>query len=153
SPLGFAVQSVCPVLLLIGLFSRLAAVPLLIQALLLQGPNGPSDIRLFWAVLLGWTIVFGPGPYSLDGLLGRGLDSSAVPGATRLGAAYAGITRRLGPLYWLFVRLWIATAPLGVALEALSGANPMLRGPVAPGLASVPDMIATTSPAASLTVA
>ena len=97
SPLGIAVETVCPALLLIGLFSRPAAVPLLIQALLLQGPNGPSDIHLFWAVLLGWSIVFGPGPLSLDRLLGRGLDSSAVPGVKWIGAAYASITKALGP--------------------------------------------------------
>jgi NADH dehydrogenase/putative oxidoreductase len=153
SPFGVAVETICPVLLVIGLFSRLAAVPLLIQALVLQGPNGPSDIRLFWAVLLGWIIVFGPGPFSLDRLLGRGLDSSAVPGVKWIGAAYTPITEALGPFYWLFVRLWIATAPLGVALEVFSGGNPMRRGPVAPWLASVPDTIATMSPGTSLTIA
>lgn len=153
SPFGFAVQTLCPILLLIGLFSRVVAVPLLVQALALQGPDGPSEIRLFWAVLLVWTIVFGPGPLSLDNLLGRGLDSSAVPSVKSMKAAYAWITRRLGPVYWLLLRVWIATAPLGVALAAFGGSNPMGREAVAPWLASVPETIATTSPGLSLAIA
>ena len=51
-PFGLAVQTISPALLLAGLFSRLAAVPLLIQAVALHGSSGPSEIHLFWAVLL-----------------------------------------------------------------------------------------------------
>ena len=153
SPFGFAIQTACPILLLIGLFSRLAAVPLLVQAVALQGPEGPSEIRLFWAILLLWTILIGPGPLSLDNLLGRGVNSSAVPGIRPVKAAYAWMTWRLGPLYWLLLRLWIATAPLGVAFAAFSGSNPMRRQAISPWLASIPDTIATISPGLSSVVA
>lgn len=153
SPLGFAVQTICPILLLLGLFSRLAALLLLFQALVLQGPGGPADDHLFWAVLLGWTVVLGPGPISLDRLFGRGLDSSAIPGAKRLRAAYAWVTLRLGPWYWLLLRLWIATAPLGVALVAMGGSDAMPSLSLEPWLTSVPDMTATAPPGLSLVIA
>ena len=74
SPLGFAVQTACPLLLIFGLLSRPAALLLLIQALVLHSEEPSLDIYSFWGVLLGWFIVLGPGPLSLDALLGRGLD-------------------------------------------------------------------------------
>jgi hypothetical protein len=65
SGFGVAVQSLFAVLLLLGLFSRLAATPMFVQSLFLQTGGAWSDIHLFWAALLGWLIVMGPGPVSL----------------------------------------------------------------------------------------
>ena len=69
------------------------------------------------------------------------LDSSAVPGARPVQAACAVMTRRLGPVYRLALRLWIATAPLGAALAAYGGSDPMRGGALAPWLASIPDAV------------
>ena len=59
SPLGATIATVCPILLLVGCCSRVASLPLLFQALALHGPEGPSPLHLFWAVLLGWIISTG----------------------------------------------------------------------------------------------
>src|SRR4029077_16661157 len=89
SPLGATIATVCPILLLVGCCSRAASLPLLFQALALQGPQGPSPLHLFWGVLLGWIIVHGPGPLSIDAVLARGLVSTAIPGSSGLGQALA----------------------------------------------------------------
>ena len=153
SPFGFAIQTICPLMLLAGLFTRLAAVPLLVQALVLQGPDGPAEIRLFWAVLLGWFIVFGPGTLSLDALLGRSLDSNAVPGVERLGALFAWITRVFGPATRLSLRCWISTGPLAVAAAGFSWFRTMQQGPLAPWLASVPQGFGMLAPGFALMLA
>ncbi len=152
SPVGTVVQTVCPVLLLLGLFSRLAAIPLLVQATLLHESGSSATLHLFWAVLLGWVLVMGPGPFSIDALLSRGLDSSAVPGATRLRTLFGAVTRYLGPWYRLFLRLWIATAPLAAAAAALGWAMPSDLGPLASWLAEIPDRTAMLPESLSLTL-
>jgi NADH dehydrogenase/putative oxidoreductase len=96
---GIAVQAICPVLLAIGLFTRLAAVALVLQTLFLPVAGVGPEARLFWAALLMSLIVYGPGPFSVDRLLRRGAHSSAVPGAASIVAASAWITRRLGPVF------------------------------------------------------
>jgi uncharacterized membrane protein YphA (DoxX/SURF4 family) len=153
SPLGFAVQTACPLLLIFGLLSRPAALLLLIQALVLHSEEPSLDIYPFWGVLLGWFIVLGPGPLSLDALLGRGLDSSAVPAIEPLGAAFAWVSRTLGPWYWLFLRVWVATAPLSVALAGSCLSPDMRPGAIAPWLASVPNMVMAIAPGPSLILA
>ena len=138
SPFGILTQTVCPVLLLLGLFSRFAALPLLFQVLLLRVPGGQPITHLAWSVLLGWTIVLGPGPYSLDALFGRGLDSSAIPGARTVGIVFASMTRHLGPWYWLMMRLWVASVPLAQAATTYGFDAMMRSGPLSTWLGAVP---------------
>jgi NADH dehydrogenase FAD-containing subunit/uncharacterized membrane protein YphA (DoxX/SURF4 family) len=96
---GIAIQTVCPMLLAIGLFTRFAASGLVLQALFLPIVGVAPEVRLFWAALLVSLIVFGAGPFSVDRLLRRGAHSSAVPGAALVVAASGWITRRLGPAF------------------------------------------------------
>jgi NADH dehydrogenase FAD-containing subunit/uncharacterized membrane protein YphA (DoxX/SURF4 family) len=153
SPIGAVVQILCPILLLLGVASRIAAIPLLIQACLLQGPQGPSPLHLFWAVLLGWILVHGPGAVSLDALVGRGLVSTAIPGARRVGGAFDWVGRRISPVYLLVLRLWAATAPLAGGLAATHWSSAMRHGPIAPWLASIPDATTAIPPGSLLVVA
>jgi hypothetical protein len=60
SPFGAVVAALCPMLLIIGLCSRIAALPLLFEACALHGLDGPSPLHLYWALLLGWIIVRAP---------------------------------------------------------------------------------------------
>jgi hypothetical protein len=115
SPVGAVIATLCPTLLMIGLSSRTAALLLLFEACALQGPEGPSPLHLYWAVLLGWIIIRGPGPISIDALLSRDLVSTAVPGIAELVRVTAEATRILEPWYRLALRLWIVTAPLAGA--------------------------------------
>jgi NADH dehydrogenase FAD-containing subunit/uncharacterized membrane protein YphA (DoxX/SURF4 family) len=98
---GIAVQAICPILLAIGLFTRPTAAALLLQALFLPVAGVGSEGRLFLAALLISLIVYGAGPFSIDRLLRRGARSSAVPGAARIVATSAWMTRRLGPMFLL----------------------------------------------------
>src|SRR5271163_3061806 len=126
SPLGAVIAILCPTLLIIGLCSRIAALPLLFEACALHGLDGPSPLHLYWALLLGWIIVRGPGAISVDALLSRGLVSTAIPGTAALGRATGAATRVLEPWYRLALRLWIATAPLAVGATVLGSGGGML---------------------------
>jgi putative oxidoreductase len=138
SPLGAVIAILCPTLLIIGLCSRIVALPLLFEACALQGSNGPSPLHLYWAVLLGWIIVRGPGAISIDALLSRGLVSTAIPGTTALGRATGAATRVFEPWYRLAVRLWIATAPLAVGATVLGSRGGGMREQLGAWLASYP---------------
>src|SRR5260370_837750 len=142
SPLGATIATVCPILLLVGCCSRAASLPLLFQALALQGPQSPSPLHLFWGVLLGWIIVHGPGPLSIDALLSPGLVSTAIPVSTGLGQAVAIATRIVEPWYRLALSLWIATALLAVGAAVFARAGGAVRMSLAPGLWGYPDSAA-----------
>jgi len=153
SNLGLAVGTACPLLLALGLLSRPAALAMLVQAAVAPetGVAGPGA-RLFWAALLLRVVVLGPGPLSLDRLLGRGAESIALPGAERIGRALSGLRLWGGPAYQAALRIWLALAPAGVGLAALGLTGAMQPG-VAPGLPQVPPMIAVLAPAVALAAA
>ena len=141
SPLGGVIATLCPTLLIIGLCSRIVALPLLFEACALQGSDGPSPLHLYWAVLLGWIIVRGPGTISIDALLSRGLVSTAIPGTAALGRATGAATRFLEPWYRLALRLWIAAAPLPLGATVLGLPDSGMRKQLGPWLASYPPTI------------
>lgn len=141
SPLGGVIATLCPTLLIIGLCSRIVALPLLFEACALQGSDGPSPLHLYWAVLLGWIIVRGPGTISIDALLSRGLVSTAIPGTAALGRATGAATRILEPWYRLALRLWIAAAPLPLGATVLGLPDSGMRKQLGPWLASYPPTI------------
>lgn len=65
-------ELICPVLLVLGLLTRLAALPMLAMAMVIQfavGLNDPAfyqNEHYYWMMLLGFIIAKGPGPISLD---------------------------------------------------------------------------------------
>jgi uncharacterized membrane protein YphA (DoxX/SURF4 family) len=106
--LGAAIELVCPVLLALGLATRFAAIPMLILALVIQLNYQALDAHLFWAALFGWYVVRGAGPLSLDRSLRKGLADSALPLAASILRSLAWVTTRMGPVYQLGLRLWLA---------------------------------------------
>ena len=84
---GLAIELICPPLIALGLFTRIAAIPLLILSLVIQFAYKPLPENLFWALLFGLMILRGPGALSLDRLLGPAVLSSALP--------FAGTARRV----------------------------------------------------------
>lgn len=56
----------CPVLLIFGLASRLATLPLLAMTAIIQFTYDQNIQHAYWAMLLGIILSFGPGPVSLD---------------------------------------------------------------------------------------
>ena len=77
--LSTAVYLMCAALLAIGFMTRYAALPLLLLSLITQLRYTPFDTQLFWMALAGWFAIYGAGPISVDHLLRRGLNDSAVP--------------------------------------------------------------------------
>jgi putative oxidoreductase len=62
-----------PILLVLGLGTRLAALGLLGMTAIIQlaVPDGWANFHLLWAATALAILAFGPGPLSLDALLGR----------------------------------------------------------------------------------
>jgi len=65
-------EIVLPVLLIIGLGTRLAALGLLLMTAVIQlvFPDGWANFHLYWAALALCVMAIGPGPLSLDRLQG-----------------------------------------------------------------------------------
>jgi putative oxidoreductase len=66
-------EIILPILLVLGLGTRLAALGLLFMTALIQLtiPDGWANFHLPWAAMALAIIVIGPGKFSLDWLLGR----------------------------------------------------------------------------------
>lgn len=66
--LATSVELICPALLVLGLASRLATVPMLCMTLVIETFVYPEDWveHLTWATLLVFILTRGPGPISLD---------------------------------------------------------------------------------------
>ena len=61
-----AFELVCPVLLVFGLMTRLATVPLLVMTAVIQFSYLQHSDHTYWAILLGTLLLKGAGPLSLD---------------------------------------------------------------------------------------
>ena len=168
SGLGLLVQAACPLLLAPGLLARPAAAAMLLQlaasqtagmpmmAPLMMTPfamtpltmtvAGPGAL-LLWAMLLARIVAIGPGAISLDHLLRRGADSSALPGAARLAAAYRLTRVWLAPWVALVLRLCLAAGPATAALAAF-GLWPAMRAALTPLVPQLPAMVAHLPPLA-----
>ncbi len=107
---GIAIELAGGALLAVGLATRFAAAAMLALSLVIQFNYVVLDANLFWAVLFGWYVVRGAGPLSLDHVLRRGLGDSALPFAAAGIRLASGITRTVGPIYPLLLRVWIAAA-------------------------------------------
>ena len=115
---GAGIEILCPIFLAAGLFTRGAALPMLILSLVIQFSYRTVDTNLYWAALFGWFFVFGAGPLSLDRRLAAGLRNSALPFVARAMRVTAGLERWGGPAYRLVLRLWLALALSGLDLPA-----------------------------------
>lgn len=108
--LGIAIELAGSVLLVLGLATRFGALALLVLALINFAVYQQLAVTLFQAVLLGWYVCAGPGPMSLDRLLGRGIAATALPLTASVQALLRRMDRYGTPAYQLFLRLWIAGA-------------------------------------------
>jgi putative oxidoreductase len=121
--LGTAIYIVGAALLTIGFMTRYAAVPLLLLSFITQLRHTPFDTQLFWIALTGWFAIYGAGPISVDNLLRRGLNDSALPLIPQI-IDFSKRWRAYGtPLYISFFRVWLGIALLASALLRSSGAE------------------------------
>jgi NADH dehydrogenase/putative oxidoreductase len=119
--LGAGIELIGSALLAVGLGTRAAAFAMAALSLVIQFNYLALDTHLFWAVLLGWYVVMGAGPLSLDAALVRGLSGSAIPYAATAVRLAALTTAGLGPAYRLALRLWLAAAMAAAAGAVLTG--------------------------------
>jgi NADH dehydrogenase FAD-containing subunit/uncharacterized membrane protein YphA (DoxX/SURF4 family) len=127
---GIFVQTICPMLLAVGLFTRFAALALLLQVFVLQMP-GHAQLAPYSVALLTWIVVLGPGPLSLDGMFRPGIGTAALPFVGLVSRGLAGLTKRIGPVYTLLLRLWIATGLAAIGLGGVKGLSNMLPASMA----------------------
>jgi len=93
-----------PILLTLGLFTRLSTLPLMVMTLVIQFTYLDRTEHFYWLMTLGLIALRGPGPVSADFLLRRWLawvfpqidgklafDLRAAPRVVILGAGFAGI--------------------------------------------------------------
>jgi NADH dehydrogenase/putative oxidoreductase len=106
--LGETIEIVCPPLLVFGLATRFAALPMLILSLVIQFSYQALDQHLFWAILFAWYVVTGAGPISLDALIGRGIAATALPLAGAITGIFEAMSRWGDPAIKLLLRCWIA---------------------------------------------
>jgi putative oxidoreductase len=73
--LAAAVELTCPVLLVLGLATRLATLPMLAMTFVIQTFVYPDlwHIHLLWATILIFLLTKGPGAISLDHFVGKAL--------------------------------------------------------------------------------
>jgi putative oxidoreductase len=73
--LAAAVELTCPALLVLGLATRLATLPMLAMTLVIQTFVYPDlwHIHLLWATILMFILTKGPGAISLDHFIGKAL--------------------------------------------------------------------------------
>jgi putative oxidoreductase len=101
APLASATEFVCGSLVLIGLLTRLNAIPLIVTMLVAIATAKADDITTFsdvfgsieylYIVLLAWVAIAGPGPLSVDYLLGRFLARERQPGSPTVTAIARGV--------------------------------------------------------------
>jgi putative oxidoreductase len=87
------IELVCPALLVLGLAARLAALPMLAMALVIQFVVGSADPAFYltehyhWMFLLAVIVTKGPGRLSVDHLLARCLGEFPQADRGRAGAS------------------------------------------------------------------
>ena len=102
------VELVCPILLVFGLATRIAAIPLIVTAAVLQFAYKDMTDHYYWFALLGFLIVRGPGAISLDSFIDPHAHSTALPFGSYL-RRFAALQRRfLLPVFELVVRVGFA---------------------------------------------
>ncbi|MFY8105472.1 MAG: DoxX family protein [Elstera sp.] len=69
--LATATELTMPVLLILGLFARLAAIPMLVMTFVIQATYFYHSEHYFWAIVLLAIIIRGPGAWSIDHWLRR----------------------------------------------------------------------------------
>jgi len=106
--IGVTIEFLCPIFLALGLATRIAALPMLILSLVIHIEYQPFNSQVYWAVLLGWYVINGAGPLSLDRQVGRGLADSALPFAGAISSFFDQLSHLLQPICLLFLRCWLA---------------------------------------------
>jgi NADH dehydrogenase FAD-containing subunit len=125
---------VAPLGLMTGCLTRPIALALLLRAVLSASGAAGAMAATPAILLLSWLVVAGPGPFSLDRLLGYGLARSALGPARSIGQLYGALTRVLRPMVLLGLRFKVAALLIAPAVAMAPGLGHLMRSGVAPSL-------------------
>ncbi len=64
-------ELICPVLLVFGILTRLGTLPMLAMTAIIEFTYLSMDEHVYWAMLLGMILCYGPGPLSIDAWIQR----------------------------------------------------------------------------------
>ena len=138
--IGTGIELLCPILLVFGLATRFAAIPLLLTAVFLQFTYKELTDHLCWIALLGFLSLRGAGALSVDHMIAPHLERSAIPFGRSVRRIAEFKTRFLLPAFAFLVRIWLAWLLWSVAFRtgpaALQAAGFVLCGLFALGLAT-----------------
>ena len=112
---GVAIEIVAPLLLLVGLFTRGAALAILMLLAVSQIEYIPIDLNLWLIAILGWYVLRGAGGFSFDRAVAGGLGGSALPFARPAMHVFQFLTDKAAPAWLLALRIWLAMTLLVVA--------------------------------------
>lgn len=112
---GVTIEIVAPLLLLLGLFTRGAALAILALLAVSQIEYIPTDLNLWLIAILGWYVLRGAGGFSFDRAVAGGLGGSALPFARPVMRFFKFLTDTAAPAWLLFIRIWLAVTLLAVA--------------------------------------
>jgi len=73
--LGTTFEISCPILLTLGLATRLATLPLLFMTAVINFTYLDATEHYYWAMLLGMILFYGPGKISLDHYISKKLSN------------------------------------------------------------------------------
>jgi NADH dehydrogenase len=117
--LAIAAQFIGGFSLLFGLLTRVGVVVILMFSLITQIYYIPSDSNLFWIILMLGYFLQGPGPISLDHLLGPGVNRSAIPSVFGVVAFCHKHKQKLLSIFQLILRCWIMMSILFVVQKVI----------------------------------
>ncbi|GAA0480446.1 FAD-dependent oxidoreductase [Parasphingorhabdus litoris] len=113
--IGVTIEIVAPILLLIGLLTREAALAILILLVVSQVEYVPTDLNLWLIAISGWFVLRGAKGFSFDRAVAGGLSGSALPFADPVIRFFEYLTDKAALAWLLIIRVWLAATLLLVA--------------------------------------
>ncbi|MEP2989260.1 MAG: FAD-dependent oxidoreductase [Parasphingorhabdus sp.] len=113
--IGVTIEVVAPILLLIGLLTREAALAIIILLAVSQTEYIPTDLNLWLIAILGWFVLRGAKGFSFDRAVAGGLGGSALPFADPIMRAFEFLTDKVALGWLLIIRIWLAATLVAVA--------------------------------------
>ncbi len=112
---GLTIELAGAVLLIMGFFTRPAALAMAALTIISQAVYVPTTSNLLISAMLIWYVVHGSGAFSLDRVLAPGMKQSALPLARPTIIAWEWARENLAPVVMAITRVWLGVSLLAYA--------------------------------------
>ena len=112
---GLTIELVGPVLLILGFFTRPAALAMAALTIISQAVYVPTTTNLIISAMLIWYVFHGPSGFSLDRVFAAGIKQSALPLARPTIAGWEWSREHLAPVVMALIRVWFGVTLLAYA--------------------------------------